>query len=116
MWPTDDEHPASLLAPVSNAMVRANGGWANVALGNGIQESYTYGPPWLNSLTATSPITPATPSTATIMLSDYDADGVLSATILATTLRMLGADVSIVLPRREEGSHGKHRRHLLLRS
>jgi single-stranded-DNA-specific exonuclease len=34
---------------------------------------------------------------------DYDADGVLSAAILATTLRMLGADVSVVLPRRDEG-------------
>ena len=39
----------------------------------------------------------------TAIYADYDADGVLSAAILATTLRMLGADVSIVLPRREEG-------------
>jgi single-stranded-DNA-specific exonuclease len=38
-----------------------------------------------------------------LIYGDYDCDGVLSSTILATTLRMLGADVSIVLPRREEG-------------
>ena len=39
----------------------------------------------------------------TLIYGDYDADGVLSSSILATTLRMLGADVSVVLPRRDEG-------------